>query len=70
MRELPVFKGWTVDARLNQFRRIKRQKKHFAVMEYLDFNTVKGNDLLLEYLKTLKAESLEFNEIIAYILDL
>lgn len=70
MRELPIFKGWTIDARLNQFRRVKRQTKHFAIMECLDFNTGKGNKLLGEYIKTLKTDSLEFNEITAYILGI
>jgi hypothetical protein len=56
IKTLPQFKGWTVDERLGQFRRIKQINKHFACMEYLNFETEKGNKILNQYIKTLESE--------------
>lgn len=68
IRTLPIFKGWTVDARLKQFRRIKKQSEFFAGMEYLNFDTDKGDRLLTQYIKKLDKNSEEFNEIARAIL--
>jgi hypothetical protein len=43
IRLLPVFKGYTVDVRLQEFRRIKRDKP----MEFISFTSSEGQRLLL-----------------------
>ena len=63
IRQLPVFKGYTVDVRLKQFRRIVKQSKSFAGIEYLDFDTDKGDIILTRYIKSLKIDSPEFKEV-------
>ena len=64
IRVLPLFKGYTVDARLKQFRRIRKQSHSFAGMEYLDFDTDKGDRLLTQYIRGFKiVDSEEFKEI-------
>ena len=63
MRILPVYKGWTVDVRLKQFRKIVKQSKFFAGIEYLDFDTDKGDVILTRYIKSLKVDSSEFKEV-------
>jgi len=64
IRILPVFKGYTVDVRLKQFRKIFKS----GGIEFLDFDTEKGDKILTEYIKTLDADSEEFNAIAAAIL--
>ncbi len=68
IRTLPVFKGWTIDARLKQLRRIKQINKHFACMEYLDFGSDKGDKIMTQYIKSLKSDSEKLNEIARAIL--
>lgn len=63
VKVLPVFKGYTVDARLRQFR--KGSPK--AGMEFLDFSSEKGDELLGEYIQTLDNSSAEFRKIAGYI---
>jgi len=46
--ELPKFKGWTVDARLRQFRKVKFIKGQPSI-EFVDFDTTKGRKLLEAY---------------------
>ena len=65
IRTLPIFKGYTVDVRLKQFRRIVKQSKFFAGMEYLDFDSDKGDRILTQYIKTLDIKSPEFEEVCA-----
>jgi hypothetical protein len=59
IRILPIFKGYTVDARLKQFR------KHIGDhdFEFLEFDSDKGDRILSQYIKTLDPDSEEFNEI-------
>jgi hypothetical protein len=47
MRVLPVFKGYTVDERLREFRRCVYGKK----LEFVSFDSPKGKKLLAQYLK-------------------
>jgi len=61
INQLPIFKGYTVDVRLKQFRRIVKQSKFFAGMEYLEFDSDKGDILLTKYIKTLDIHSAEFD---------
>jgi hypothetical protein len=56
---LPIFKGYTVDARLKQFRKVFKS----GAIEFLDFDTEKGDALLTKYIKTLNPDSEEFNRI-------
>lgn len=58
---LPVFKGYTVDVRLRQFRRVNPDTS----IEFLDFDSQKGDELLGEYINTLDKDSAEFREIAA-----
>jgi len=44
--KLPEFKGYTVDERLKQFRKVDREKPS---IEFVEFNSEKGKKLLDEY---------------------
>ena len=46
VKELPKFKGYTVDARLKQFRKVDMKKPS---IEFVEFNSEKGKKLLDEY---------------------
>ncbi|MCX6771366.1 MAG: hypothetical protein NTX79_04900 [Candidatus Micrarchaeota archaeon] len=46
---LPTFKGYTIDVRLGQFRKVSRENG----IEFLDFDEEEGDELLAEYLGTL-----------------
>lgn len=63
MTMLPKFKGYTVDARLKQFRKITEKEN-----VYICFDSVTGYKLLTEYIKTLNPDSVEFNQIAEAIL--
>ena len=45
MRVLPVFKGYTVDARLRQFRKVTRGHG-WPSIEFIEFDSPKGRRLL------------------------
>ena len=59
VKELPKFKGYTVDERLKQFRKVDREKPS---IEFVDFDSEKGKKLLDEYeeIKKNKTGSLLF----------
>lgn len=59
IRILPVFKGYTVDARLGQFRKVFKS----GGIEFLEFDSEKGDKILTQYIKTLDADSEEFKAI-------
>jgi hypothetical protein len=63
-RALPVFRGYTVDVRLQQFRKASPD----SGMEYVNFASPEGDDLLEEYIGTLDKNSAEFQELAAYLL--
>jgi hypothetical protein len=44
--KLPEFKGYTVDKRLKQFRKVDMKKPS---IDFVDFNSEKGKKLLDEY---------------------
>jgi hypothetical protein len=48
VKELPTFKGYTVDVRLQQFRRFPLGKTG----EFIDFKSEKGDQLLAEWIKS------------------
>lgn len=47
-KKLPEFKGYTVDFRLRQFRKVDHKNKKII---FIDFNSKKGVKLLEEYSK-------------------
>jgi hypothetical protein len=53
---LPTFKGYTVDARLGQFRKVFKS----GAIEFLDFDSDKGDRLLVQYIKKIDVDSEEF----------
>ena len=65
VKALPVFKGYTVDVRLGQFR---KSSPETAEIEFIDFSPPQGDDLLEEYLGTLDENSPECRELAAYFL--
>ena len=44
--KLPEFKGYTVDERLKQFRKVDMEKPS---IDFVDFNSEEGQELLAEY---------------------
>ena len=44
-KELPKFKGYTIDKRLEQFRKVDREKQD---IEFVNFDSEKGQELLGE----------------------
>jgi len=46
--KLPEFKGYTVDERLHQFRKVDRSGESPKI-EFLDFDSDEGQELLEEY---------------------
>ena len=46
VKELPSFKGYTVDERLRQFRKVDKNKPS---IDFVDFDSEKGQELLEEY---------------------
>ena len=49
MNKLPIYKGYTVDVRLKEFRKADIKKG----IEFIPFNSSKGDKLLDAYLKKL-----------------
>ena len=45
VKELPNFKGYTVDKKLNQFRKVDREKPS---IDFVDFDSEEGQELLEE----------------------
>ncbi len=60
IRQLPTFKGYTVDVRLKQFRRVDA----LWGMEFIDFDTPQGEDLLEEFVESINAETQEGRELL------
>jgi hypothetical protein len=46
VKELPKFKGYTVDERLRQFRKVDHEKPS---IDFVDFDSEEGEKLLDEY---------------------
>ena len=44
--ELPTFNGWTIDARLRQFRKVEQGEN--PKIEFIDFDSEKGRELIEE----------------------
>jgi hypothetical protein len=60
VRALPIFREWTVDVRLAQFRRVDLKTLE---VEFLDFGSEEGDALLADYIATLSPYSTIFNSI-------
>lgn len=45
-KELPTFKGYTMDKKLKQFRKVDRSKPS---IDFVDFDSEEGKELLSEY---------------------
>jgi len=52
--KLPEFKGYTIDVKLKQFRKVSKNKG----IEFIDFNILKGDKLLAKYIDTLDLNNL------------
>ncbi len=61
-RILPVFKSYTVDARLHQFRKFDFEKG-IAGTEFIDFDSEEGDNLLVELIRALDVNDPLFDEI-------
>ena len=48
---MPEFKGYTVDERLRQFRKVDRKK---PTIDFVDFDSEEGQELLAEYEESLE----------------
>ena len=46
VKELPTFKGYTVDQKLRQFRKVDRKKPS---IDFVDFDSDEGQELLAQY---------------------
>ncbi len=46
VKELPTFKGYTVDQKLKQFRKVDKNKPS---IDFVDFDSEEGQELLAEY---------------------
>lgn len=51
MRQLPIFRGYTVDVRLFEFRKVVRGKRPV----FIPFNSPKGKRLFAEWIETPRA---------------
>ena len=60
IRQLPVFKGYTVDTRLKQFRRVDPEWG----MEFIDFDSEEGEKILIEYIESIDVTSVEGMELL------
>ena len=64
-KKLPIFKGYTVDIRLRQFRKVGSGPK----IEFIDFNSEEGDGMLAEYIKTLNLKKQKHKNILLEIMD-
>lgn len=51
VKKLPEFEGYTVDERLKQFRKVDKSK---PTIEFVDFNSPEGKELLAAYEESLE----------------
>jgi hypothetical protein len=58
MRVLPVFRGYTVDVRLCEFRKVPACG-HGMDIEFLSFHSEEGDALLVEYIASCSPEDLD-----------
>jgi len=46
VKQLPTFKGYTIDQRLRQFRKVDKDRPS---IDFVDFDSEEGQELLTEY---------------------
>ena len=63
--KIPEFKGYTVDIRLKQFRKVNPEKNS---IEFIDFDCEEGDALLGEYIDALDLDKPEDRKIMNAIL--
>lgn len=57
---LPFFRGWTVDVRLREFRRVQRSADGLpGPVEFVRFETEQGDALLTAYIRSMTVEELD-----------
>lgn len=61
INQLPMFKGYFVDARCKEFRKINTKYGFNLIKDRVDFDEPKGDRLLTQYIKTLDIHSAEFD---------
>ncbi len=49
-KQLPTFKGWTIDTRLKQLRKVGKDRQ---TIEFLDFTSEEGDKILAEFIESL-----------------
>jgi len=64
-RALPTFKGYTVDTRCREFRKINFGP--MAGLEFIDFDSDRGDELLVELLEIVSVDSVLFEELFSAI---
>lgn len=52
--KLPTWKGWTVDVRLRQFRKVDKMSQE---VEFVEFDDDGGDDILCDIIKNCKDKS-------------
>jgi hypothetical protein len=60
IRQLPTFKSYTVDIRLKEFRKVDPQKG----LEFIPFDSPRGDKLLNGFIKTINADTNEGREML------
>jgi hypothetical protein len=60
LRQLPRFNGYTVDARLKEFRKAEIDEP----LEFVHFDSDEGEELLLGFIKTLDPETPQDREML------
>ncbi len=60
-KKLPIFEGYSVDVHLKQFRKVKNNQ-----IEFIGFDSIKGEKILNKYIKYLNSKSRDFKELIRY----
>ena len=60
IRQLPTFKGYTIDARLREFRKGNSQEG----LKFIPFDSPAGDRLLEGFLKTINADTKEGRDIV------
>ena len=58
-KKLPIFRGYFVDVRIWQFRKVTAQQ-----IEFIDFTSIKGEKILNLYIRSLDPKSKEFEQFI------
>jgi hypothetical protein len=65
IKKLPIFKGWTVDLRVREFRKVHYDATGQPCgMEWLRFDTQEGDELLGEFIETIDKNSPLWQEIV------